>query len=217
MTPVTKQFSLDEKLTPSQDRARDTYDLILETAGDLLSGIGFEQLTTNLICKRASLTPPALYRYFPNKYAILKALGDRLMRAQDELIFDWMDHGGLRQGPVDQMVASATRVQQQVIAVTRDFPGGIGILRALRAVPILHALRLESRNAVAERFMSAMQQSLPGWTEARLRPIMRLMIELQNAATEMVIEEGDDLTLVAAEAARMFILYFNSLRAEAGD
>ena len=210
-----KSIALDHKLKPSQERSRDTYEAILETAGELLGEMGFEQLTTNLICKRASLTPPALYRYFPNKYAILRALGDRLMQAQDELIYRWVDDGGLSPGPVEEMVASAAELQARVVEATRAFPGGLGILRALRAVPILHQLRLESRDAVADPFLQSMRTTLPAWPDHPLRPIMRLMIELQNAATEMIVEEGDAVPGVASEAARMFILYFNDLSKQA--
>src|ERR1700737_3300178 len=86
---------LDTKLQPTQARGQDTYEIVLATAGEMLRDMGFEQLTTNAICERAGLTPPALYRYFPNKYAILKELGDRLMIAQDELVLEWIDRGGL--------------------------------------------------------------------------------------------------------------------------
>lgn len=173
--------------------------------------MGFEQLTTNLICKRAHLTPPALYRYFPNKYAVLRALGNRLMEAQDALIYEWLDLGGMAPAPVEEMVSKALVLQTKVVEVTRAFPGSIGILRALRAVPILHQMRLESRDAVAERFLTAMRSSLPKLPEHRLRLLMRLMVEVQNAVTEMAVEEGEAVLGVASEASRMFILYFNTL------
>jgi len=37
------------------------------------------------------MTPPALYRYFPNKYAVLQELGRRLVRAQDYAVFAWIE------------------------------------------------------------------------------------------------------------------------------
>ncbi|MDT9091483.1 helix-turn-helix domain-containing protein, partial [Escherichia coli] len=82
-TPSPAGIQLETKLQPTQARAQGTYEIGLATAGEMLRDMGFEQLTTNAICQRAGLTPPALYRYFPNKYAILKELGDRLMSAQD--------------------------------------------------------------------------------------------------------------------------------------
>jgi AcrR family transcriptional regulator len=58
---------LTTKLQPSRATGRSTFEDLLSTAGELLSEVGFEGLSTNLICKRAGMTPPALYRYFPNK------------------------------------------------------------------------------------------------------------------------------------------------------
>src|SRR3984893_1548274 len=88
-------MKLGTKITPSRPTGVSTFEFLLSTAGQLLGEVGFEGLSTNLICKRAGMTPPALYRYFPNKYAVLQELGRRLMRAQDYAVFAWMAEGGL--------------------------------------------------------------------------------------------------------------------------
>ena len=80
---------LDTKTLPRQGRAQETFERILSITAELLAEVGIERLSTNLICERAGLTPPALYRYFPNKYAVLHALGERLMGAQNALLADW--------------------------------------------------------------------------------------------------------------------------------
>src|SRR5258706_13750820 len=86
---------LGTKLTPSRPAGVSTFEYLLRTAGQLLGEVGFERLSTNLICKRAGMTPPALYRYFPNKYAVLQGLGRRLIRAQGYAVFAWRAEGGL--------------------------------------------------------------------------------------------------------------------------
>ena len=68
-----------------------TYERLLDVAGELLGEVGIERISTNLICARAGMTPPALYRYFKDKYAVLEALGRRLMDRQDEALFAWVD------------------------------------------------------------------------------------------------------------------------------
>lgn len=73
-----------------QERAIKTRDLFLDTAGQLLAEVGFDKLTTNLICERAGLTPPALYHYFSNKYEVVEELGNRLSAEQDAIIHKWM-------------------------------------------------------------------------------------------------------------------------------
>ena len=76
-TPVSNPQGPDlrPKALPRQGRAQETYERLLGVAADLLGEVGIERLSTNLICDRAGLTPPAFYRYFPNKYALLHAMG----------------------------------------------------------------------------------------------------------------------------------------------
>lgn len=203
---------LEAKLQPTQARAQDTYEIVLATAGEMLRDIGFEQLTTNAVCKAAGLTPPALYRYFPNKYAILKALGDRLMLAQDEAVLAWIDAGGLDGATVDERLEKSIAMQREVAEITRRFPGGAAIGRALRAVPLLQRLRFESRDMVADRFFAAVRPRYPRVDETRLRVAMRMMVELGYAAMEMVVEEPDrDAEMLNREVCLMFALYFESL------
>ena len=82
------------KAPPKSGRALTTYELLLSTAGELLGEIGFEKLTTNAICARANLTPPALYRYFSDKYEILEELGRRLLKRQFDSYAVWLFQGG---------------------------------------------------------------------------------------------------------------------------
>src|SRR5580700_10766690 len=152
---------LGTKITPSRPAGVSTFEYLLSTAGQLLGEVGFEGLSTNLICKRAGMTPPALYRYFPNKYAVLKELGRRLMQAQDDAVFAWIDAGGLATTTQEEAVVSYKRIQSQVIAITRNHPGGIWIMRALRAAPILHAVQTESRDDVAQRLAEAVREQYP--------------------------------------------------------
>ena len=205
-----KDIRLDAKLQPTQARAQDTYGVILATAGAMLGDMGFEQLTTNAICKRAGLTPPALYRYFPNKYAILKELGERLMAAQDDEVLVWLETGGLDGATVEERAAKSMAINRRMVEITRDFPGGAAIGRALRAVPMLQQLRFESRDMVAERFFTALRPRYPNTPEARLRVAMRMVVELNYAATEMVVEEPDrDSETLLQEVCLLFGLYFD--------
>ena len=205
-----KDIQLEAKLQPTQARAQDTYEVILATAGEMLSDMGFEQLTTNAICQRAGLTPPALYRYFPNKYAILKELGERLMAAQDDEVLVWLETGGLDGDTVEERAAKSMAINKRMVEITRNFPGGAAIGRALRAVPMLQRLRFESRDMVAERFLAAVRPRYPNTPEARLRVAMRMVVELNYAATEMVVEEPDrDTDTLLQEVCLLFGLYFD--------
>lgn len=185
-TPVVP---LDARTTPSQTRARNTFEAVLSTAGELLGEVGFERLTTNLVCERAGMTPPALYRYFPNKYAILSELARRLMDAQDEAVFAWIEAGGLQAASLEESVDKNRRLQQQVNEITREIPGGIWIMRALRAVPLLRDIRIASRDKVAKHVSERLAEVYPAVPESELFRAARLTTEVAYAATEMVLEE----------------------------
>src|SRR5690242_4019269 len=75
---------------PKSGRPLATYEKLIRAAGELLGEVGFEKLTTNAICARAGLTPPALYRYFNDKYEVLEALARKLLEKQTEAFATWI-------------------------------------------------------------------------------------------------------------------------------
>lgn len=203
---------LGTKLKPSQSRARNTFETVLSTAGELLGEVGFERLSTNLVCERAGLTPPALYRYFPNKYAILSELAKRLMDAQDEIVLAWMEAGGLEAASMEEAVDKNRRLQEQVNQITRRMPGGVWIMRALRAIPLLRDIRIASRDSVAQHLSESLRTRFPMVPQAELFRAARLSTELMYAATEMVLEEPDqDEARINEEVCWMVALYYNRL------
>ncbi|KCZ82636.1 transcriptional regulator, TetR family protein [Hyphomonas adhaerens MHS-3] len=188
---------LETKVSPSQDRARNTFESILSVTGDLLSEVGFERLSTNMICKRAGLTPPALYRYFPNKYAILHELGRRLMEAQDQAVFEWLQEGGIDTQSFEASTKSILRIQRHVNEITKSFPGGAWVVRVMRVIPVLKEVRLESRDLVSDKILEDLRTKLPDVPEDRLAMATKLTIELMFSATEMAIEtpeQEDEIT-----------------------
>jgi AcrR family transcriptional regulator len=202
---------LSTKVTPSRAGGVSTFEALLATAGELLGEVGFESLSTNLICSRAGVTPPALYRYFPNKYAVLKELARRLMEAQDEAVFAWMAAGGLAATKIDEAVASNCRLQSEVNAITRRQPGGAWIMRALRAVPMLHEVRIESRDTVAQRLADTMRDRYPTLTDEQLLSATRLTTEMMYAAVEMAMEAPAEEEQINNEVCWMVCLYYAQL------
>ncbi len=182
---------LEAKSRPSRRNGINTFEAILATAGELLAEVGFERLTTNLVCERAGLTPPALYRYFPNKYALLAELTRRLMDAQDQVVFAWIESGGANWTTLSGAVESHIRLQKKIIAVTRAFPGGLWILRAIRAMPPLQDIRIQSTNAVLDRIFAFRLSIGPPVDEERLKLSMRISELMSYAAMEMLVEDPE--------------------------
>jgi AcrR family transcriptional regulator len=202
---------LRKKKNPAQKRSTDTLNLILRVAAELLGEVGIERLSTNLICKRAGLTPPALYRYFPNKYAVLKELGVRLMNAQNDAYLEWLtkQHQPVPAGTPEQVAERLREIQEITNAVTAAFPGAAWIMRALRAVPALQRVRLESHHFVADRAFEDIRPYYLNATDVQLRLATRLSVEMMYAATEMIFDEPQlDADKVNIEVAEMIVRYF---------
>jgi AcrR family transcriptional regulator len=203
---------LATKQQPVQQRSVETFELILEVTARLLGDVGVERLSTNLICERAGLSPPALYRYFPNKYAILKELGERLMKRQNEAYRAWLeqerklDYDGSREASIRGL----RDMQAAINAATLAFPGAVWIMRALRAVPTLRHIRLDSHEDVAATTFQGLRDRYPNADEDALRVAMRLSTEVMYAATEMVVDNPQiDGDTINTEVAEMVVRYFD--------
>ena len=173
---------------PQQTRALHTYDRLLDVAANLLAEVGIEGISTNLICARAGLSPPALYRYFSDKYAVLEALGRRLMERQNAVLENWLSNSeGLG---IDGLQAGIEQMLRDTAAVTAAQPGAVWILRALHATPRLVHVRVDSHRHVTDRLVDAYLTRLPPGTERQaLWQRLRLSVELGYAADEMLNEE----------------------------
>ena len=188
---------LDRKRAPTQTRALETCERILDAAANLLGEVGIERLSTNLICERAGLSPPALYRYYPNKYAVLAELGVRLMMSQNDLLEQWATPATLRL-PAAKFEARIRQLFLDTLEITRKAIAGEWITRALRAVPSLAPVRLESHEHVTGLLVAAFALAYPQVPRARVRLVSRLAIEVMYSAQELLV---DDATLDAVEVA----------------
>jgi AcrR family transcriptional regulator len=200
---------METKTRPLQDRSRQTYEAILQASGELLAEVGIENFSTNLICKRAALTPPALYRYFPNKYALLRELAERLMAAQDAAVYAWIETGGLEAVSIEEMAAQNRVILNEVIRVTDTFPGGLWILRAMRAVPVMRDVRVRSSDTVSERIFQLLAGRYRNTAPERLRRAAWLTTEVSNSVIEMVLEDPErDTHKSVDEACWMIAAYY---------
>ncbi|WP_342074998.1 helix-turn-helix domain-containing protein [Yoonia sp. SS1-5] len=199
-----QEEDLKTKKEPSQKRANKTFDLILRTAAELLEDEGFEKLTTNKICAAAGMTPPALYRYFPNKYAILSELALRLMKLQNsELVrigSKVREEGISRELMID--------VLRQQVVVTQEHPGGVGILKTLYATPQLAEIRLSSHNDATQSILAILPELSERLGERAAHLRARLLVEIGNGLIEMIAENPDlDANVLIADTADIFLFH----------
>ena len=175
------------RAAPIQERAKQTRDRLLDIAGELLGEVGIERISTNMIAARAGVSPAALYRYFKDKYAVLEALGRRLMDRQNALLFAWLDEH--KAGGLDALGAHTTELLRRTAEITDNEPGGVWILRALRAVPQLSHVRVESHREVTDAMLEVYAPLLPKVNKRRLWQRLRMTVEYGYAIDEMLHEE----------------------------
>lgn len=210
-----QQIELLEKNKPRQERAKRTYEGILDAAAQLLLEVGVERISTNLIAERAGVTVPALYRYFPNKYAVLNALGAKLMDRQNQVAQEWFDRN-LDEAHPERLLVELYPLLRVTYDVTREQAAGLEIIQSLRAVAPLRELRLTSHRLIAQQFADVLSGLLPRISTDALFLQARLSIDMGYDAVEMALE---DQTLPADEllvqGARMIERYWLGALAEA--
>lgn len=62
---------------PTQERARDTVEALLDATARLLVSEGFDKASTNRIAAKAGVSVGSLYQYFDGKEALVVALAER--------------------------------------------------------------------------------------------------------------------------------------------
>jgi AcrR family transcriptional regulator len=190
---------------PLQRRSVATVDRILAATAALLDEVGFDRLNTNLICERSALTPPALYRHFPNKYAVMAELGRRLMEAQNEALYRFVaaQPDALVSAPV------VSGILQGQHALTCSQPGGRWIMRLLHSTPELIHVRLESHRIVASYLAQRHQATDPLAPADQLARRYRMAVDTGYAMMELLLDQPElDNAAVFADAATMIAALF---------
>ena len=181
-------MELLEKNKPRQARAKRTYESILNAAAELLVEAGVERISTNQIAERAGITVPALYRYFPNKYAVLHALGAVLMDSQNDVFQRWFERNGQHMDP-QTLLDDIYQVLKDSYEVTLAQTGGAQIIQSLRAVAPLQELRLQSHRLVAAQFAQLVGEVLKRPVDEVLLMQARLTVDMGYAVVEMALED----------------------------
>jgi len=210
---ITTRGSVEllEKNKPRQARAKRTYEAILEATAKLLIEVGVERISTNLIAEKAGITVPAVYRYFPNKYSVLHALGAVLMDAQNR-VFPWQFDNSMANA--DELVVADNfyELLKLTYDITRQQTAGLEILQCLRAVGPLQELRLRSHQLVA-RQLTALLAELLGEPENELLAIQaRISVDTGYAIVEMALEDTSiSATETLGQGAHMLGLYWREI------
>ena len=180
---------------PTQRRSTQRLDALLDAAAEIVDETGFERLTTQMVAERAGASIGTVYRYFPDRVAVLHALRERSIRRFRERVADDMERTELTTwwDVVDVSLDAFA-------ALYRDEPG----------FSVVHAGRRETADGdvepeFAHRLARLIEAEFGGVADAEeLRFRLGVAIELGDALISRAFERkpvGDDRYL--AEAKRL--------------
>jgi AcrR family transcriptional regulator len=174
----------------------------LDTTGLLLAEVGMERISTNMICERAGVTPPALYYYFQDKFEIIVALGERLMDRQNAALIRWIERHA--EGGIKAYAASTEELLRETAEITEADPGGVWVERALHSSPRLEHVRIESHRFVTDLLTDAFVPHLSAIPRDKIWLRVRMLVEYGYMAIELLhAESGIAREAILAETAHM--------------
>ena len=178
--------TLSPRNKPLQKRAQERRETILRVTALLLDEVGQDDLTTILVAKRADISVGTLYHYFPNKYAILSALGEQWLweieRALDELEQADLEKLSLRRF-VEQCV-------DRLLAAYRAQIGLLPLVQALQGVPELKALDKRYNSVMVSALARMFERLEVAERPAELTRLGRSYHEFSHAMLLLVVNQG---------------------------
>jgi len=187
---ATSEYNLggiELRRRPTQARSAATFDHILETATLVLEDVGWEGFTTNLLAKRAGVGLQALYRYFPNKLAVIATL-------TKGMIEDWGNWFNALEERVE--TADVSQLWNEAFDVfvdgVRNTPGCVAIRRAMSASPQLKALDQQDNALLSERLKAILLRLNPELDEEETLALCRVLIETVVAVVDLTFDMPDE-------------------------
>ncbi|MEZ5864815.1 MAG: TetR/AcrR family transcriptional regulator [Geminicoccaceae bacterium] len=130
---------------PKQERARRALQRILDATAELLVRVTPQAITTDLIADRADVNIATLYKYFPNKEALINYLALQFAQRQLDDIRTFVD----RLGGTESWPEVMDGIIDTMVETSRVEPAAVPLQRAQFLVPELHEAYRRDNLAVA--------------------------------------------------------------------
>lgn len=198
------------RIRPQQQRAHDKIGRILDATAQLLLNEDVAALTVAAIAREADLPPPTVYRYFPDKLAILAALAerstDRVDDATEQALLAMFAQG------LDN--PDWPHIIQMIYHLYRAEPGYVPVLRAAGASRQLRDIACRSNERIARRLVLLLGARIDMET-GRLQRVARLLAEAAQAHFELALLESDEpeAEAIIREAGYMVDVLYQHYRA----
>ena len=135
-TPTTMKTMqpVSPRSEPVQSRSIKRTQQILEVTSNLLETVGLNDLNTAIIAKEVGISVGSLYHYFPNKHAILYAMGKSWLDSIEDVLKE------IQEWPVETL-SLADFINQVVDINLRTYRQQKAVLRLVQAMFSVPELR----------------------------------------------------------------------------
>jgi AcrR family transcriptional regulator len=202
--PPERRERVGRRVVPVQQRAKETVNLILETAAELVDEVGVVAFTTNLLAERANLRIRTIYRYFPNKLGILTALYQHL---SDDSAGQMQWFARISDPRRDWRELVDTWITE-LVEWTRHRPGARFVMGWSHAIPELMAMDKRSNDEWALNMVDALRARGLDLPPAQLYAVSRIFAEVLDTLGALAASKaGDGSAEMIEESRRMLIRY----------
>ncbi|WP_193165951.1 TetR/AcrR family transcriptional regulator [Microbulbifer hainanensis] len=180
---------VNSRKQPQQERSRRRRQQILDTSIEILQQDGLEKLNTAAISEKLGISVGSLYRYFPNKQAILHTLAEQWLAA-NRAALEEIAHWPLETTEVENFVVPFL---DRMTEVYRAQSGLVRLLQTIMEVPELRALD-EEHDRFVVRFLTRLLKRLGvGETRTERVRLSELLLNQGHFGLSLVITQGPRL------------------------
>lgn len=185
------------RLVPSQQRSRDRFERILQSAAEVMAEKGSEAFRMSDIVERTGVAFGSLYQYFPDKTAIIGTLAERY----NAIGRDCVRRDLATMTNAKELHPALCRITDSYYQMFIDEPVMRDIWQATQADRALQKLDEEDGAYLCGLFLDALRRIAPNAPAHALSTFSQLTMTLIAAAVRHAI------TLDAAEAKRLLTLF----------
>ncbi|GAB1545153.1 TetR/AcrR family transcriptional regulator [Scytonema sp. NUACC21] len=207
---MSEQTSFPEPLRrlPQQARSRQRLNQILDAAAQAFEEFGYEATTTEVIAMRANTSIGSLYRFFPDKPAILYALAQRYSKEMRELTAELFSSSTVGRS-LASVLSDAVDAYDNFY---RTQPAARIIFLQRQAAPELYDLNKRLDHEIALHLDAFFALKQPNMEPEKRRVVALVAVEVASALQLFYWKQEDNLQQkIVAETKQLLTRYLQPL------
>lgn len=193
-------MQINQRLKPKQSRSIERVSQILEAATAIIVSDGISGMKTTDVAKAAGITLASLYRYFPNKEAIVKKLAEHHLQQLSIYMAGFIEDFDLEQG-IDKLLDMFSEFY-------RNEPGYIEVWSNIGSIPQLAQLDRDDLEVNTRLLSKVAKRSCPHLASEELYVVAKVACRSAGAVLRLAMTlPENEAELIIAEAKRQLKIY----------